>query len=186
MARRIHITGASGSGTTSLGRALSQSLDLSHFDTDDFYWMPTEQPYTTKRDPTERLALMQKLFVPAQEWILTGSVMGWGDTLIPQLDLIVFLRATTQTRIERLRERENRRFGAEAVSPGGPRHVMHVEFLEWAAQYEQQGFKGRSARRHEVWLELATCPVLRLDGTQPMDTLVTSVKKALTTSATAV
>jgi adenylate kinase family enzyme len=33
----IHVTGASGSGTTSLGHALAEALDIRHLDTDHFF-----------------------------------------------------------------------------------------------------------------------------------------------------
>ncbi len=179
MTRRIHITGASGSGTTSLGRALATALDLSHFDTDDFYWLPSEQAYSQKREESRRLALMEELFLPAPEWILSGSVMRWGDALIPRFDLVVFLHTPTETRLTRLRQREALRFGAEAIAPGGSRHQMHLEFLDWASHYDEPDFQGRSATRHEAWLEMVTCPVLRLDGSSPMQTLVESIEAAL-------
>ncbi len=51
---RIHITGASGSGTTTLGRALAAELSCPHFDSDDYFWLPTDPPYTTQRDSEER------------------------------------------------------------------------------------------------------------------------------------
>ncbi|MEO6565651.1 MAG: adenylate kinase, partial [Casimicrobiaceae bacterium] len=54
----IHITGASGSGTSTLGAALANHLDVAHFDADDFYWLPTVPPYTAKRDPASRLTLL--------------------------------------------------------------------------------------------------------------------------------
>ena len=34
---RIHITGASGSGTSTLGAALANHLCVAHFDADNFY-----------------------------------------------------------------------------------------------------------------------------------------------------
>ena len=46
----IHVMGASGSGTTSLGRALADRLDIAHLDTDDFFWLPTDPPFTTPRE----------------------------------------------------------------------------------------------------------------------------------------
>ena len=39
MIRRIHILGAAGSGTTTLGRALAERLQCPHFDTDDYFWL---------------------------------------------------------------------------------------------------------------------------------------------------
>ena len=36
MIHRLHTLGASGSGTTTLGRALAERLQCPHFDTDDY------------------------------------------------------------------------------------------------------------------------------------------------------
>jgi NAD(P)-dependent dehydrogenase (short-subunit alcohol dehydrogenase family) len=41
--RRIHVTGASGSGVTTLGRALADALALPHHDTDDYFWWRHEE-----------------------------------------------------------------------------------------------------------------------------------------------
>lgn len=91
MTKRIHITGGGGSGTTTLGGQLARALDAPHMDTDGFYWLPTDPPYTTKRAIPDRLALMKQMFLPREKWVLSGSVMGWGDPLIPAFDLVVRL-----------------------------------------------------------------------------------------------
>jgi adenylate kinase family enzyme len=72
---RIYITGASCAGVTTLGRTLASLLSLRHLDVDDFYWLPTNPPFTTKRPPDERVALIQQCFGD-DGWILTGSCMG--------------------------------------------------------------------------------------------------------------
>ena len=56
----IHIYGASGSGTSTLGRKISEELGYKFMDTDDYFWLPTNPRYTTKRNREERLALMKK------------------------------------------------------------------------------------------------------------------------------
>ncbi len=56
----IHIFGASGSGTTTLGRYLSEELGCFHMDTDDYYWEPTDPPYTTKQLPAQRVELLRR------------------------------------------------------------------------------------------------------------------------------
>ena len=58
--RRIHMTGASGSGVTSLGRALGAALALPHHDTDDYLWAPTTPPYRELRPAADRLRLMRE------------------------------------------------------------------------------------------------------------------------------
>ena len=175
MEKRVHITGAAGSGTTTLGRALAQHLALPHFDTDDFYWLPVEPAYSKKRDPAARIRLMQELFAPRRAWILSGSLMGWGDDLAPLFDLVVFLRAPTDERLNRLRQREMVRVGAAAIAEGGARYQDHVAFLDWATQYDRSDFDGRSLQRHEVWLAELRCPIVRLDSTKPVDDLVAQV-----------
>ena len=108
--RRIHILGASGSGATTFGQAVAGALSIPHHDTDDYFWLPTEPPFTDKRPVDDRLRLMAEMFVPRVDWVLSGSLTGWGDPLIPLFDLVVFLRVPREVRLERLRRREARRY----------------------------------------------------------------------------
>ncbi|WP_299390955.1 AAA family ATPase [Pelagibius sp.] len=165
---RLHITGASGSGTSTLGQALSEHLGIARFDTDDFYWQPSEPPYTEKQPIGERLRLLNTAFAEAGSWILSGSIGLWGAPLIPQFDLVIFLSVPTATRLERLRRRETERYGSR-IEPGGDRHEASAAFLEWAANYETGLSQGRSRDLHEAWLKMLPCPVLRLDGDRPVD-----------------
>ena len=175
---RLHITGASASGTTSLGRALAQQWSVPCHDTDDYYWLPSEPPFARKRDEAERLELMQRVFLPRKEWVLTGSLMGWGDTLVPLFDRVIFLRLDPALRLQRLAEREEQRYGKDALKPGGARHEQYRQFMKWSAGYDDPAFAGRSLARHEAWLAVLDCPVLRLDSAIPPDELVSQVLAA--------
>src|SRR5262249_8442434 len=155
--RRIHVTGASGSGVTTLGRALADALALPHHDVDDYYWLPTVPPYRAKRAIADRLRLMREMFLDRIDWVLSGSIYGWGAPVVPLLDLVGFLRAPTDIRLARLRAREARHFGADAVAPGGWRHAETEEFIAWASHYEDGTRGGRSLARHEAWLAPLTC-----------------------------
>jgi hypothetical protein len=88
--RRVHITGASGVGTTTLGRGLADRLSCAHVDTDDYYWLASDPPYRLKREMPERLRLLGQALQAAPAWVLSGSLSGWGDPLIPMFDLVVF------------------------------------------------------------------------------------------------
>ncbi len=96
---KIHITGASGSGTTTLGRALAHLANVDHFDTDDYFWEPSDPPFSRPRLRDERIRLLQ-----------------------------------------------------------------HMEFMNWASQYDIGDESMRSLRFHEKWLARLQCPVLRLNG----------------------
>ena len=176
---RIHIVGASGSGVTSLGRALADALAIPHHDTDDYFWQPTVPPYQKKRERAERLRLMQEVFLPRAEWILSGSLEGWGDDIIPYFDLVTFLSTPREIRLQRLRAREATHFGSDAVAPGGWRHQETEDFIEWASHYEDGDREGRSLAKHKAWLATLPCPVLRLEGSRPLPELVAEVRAAL-------
>ncbi|HWK37426.1 MAG TPA: hypothetical protein VNR88_00770, partial [Hyphomicrobium sp.] len=89
--KRIHIMGAPGSGTTTVGRALASALALPHHDTDDYYWRPSDPPYQNPRPLEERLQLAREMFLPRPGWVLSGSVDSWGTDVAAMLDLVVFL-----------------------------------------------------------------------------------------------
>src|SRR5262245_61255020 len=177
--RRIHITGASGSGATTLGRAVANALGVPHHDTDDYFWQPTAPPYREKRDAADRLRLMREMFLPRAEWILSGSLQGWGDPVISHFGLVVFLYTGRDVRLRRLRDREAARFGAEAVAPGGWRHQETEDFIEWASHYDEGDRVSRTLEKHQCWLAALPCPVLRLDGASPLPELVTQVAAAI-------
>jgi adenylate kinase family enzyme len=176
---RIHIMGASGAGVTSLGRALADALAIPHHDTDDYFWQPTTPPYRKMREIAERLRLMHEMFLARADWVLSGSLDGWGDAIIPNFDLVVFLTTAKEIRLQRLRAREATHFGAGAVAPGGWRHQETEEFIEWASRYEDGDRKGRSLARHQAWVAALRCRVLRLDGSRPLPELVAEARAAV-------
>jgi adenylate kinase family enzyme len=104
---------------TTLGRALADALALPHHDTDDYLWAPTTPPYRELRKAEDRLRLMHEVFLPRADWVLSGGVDGWGNPLVPLFDLVIFLQVPGEVRIARLRDREARHFGADAVASGG-------------------------------------------------------------------
>lgn len=166
MVPRIHVTGASGSGTSTLGRALAARLGVPQHDTDDAYWLPTDPPYLRCRPVPDRLQLLEQWLDATPGWALSGSLAGWGDPAIPRFSLVIFLLTPTVERMWRLHRRESLRFGA-AIEPGGAQHEEHLAFIDWAGRYDDPGFTGRSRHQHEAWLAALPCPVLRLDGTWP-------------------
>ena len=174
---RIHITGASGTGVSTLGRALAEAHGIGFIDTDDAYWLPTDPRFTAKRPVPERVRFIREA-QGAGGWVLAGSLCGWGDCTIAAADLIVFLTAPAGERLARLERRQRALFGAR-VLPGGDMEHIHREFIDWARRYDDPHFTGRSRTTHESWLIEQTAPVLRLAGTDDIADLVATVKQAL-------
>jgi adenylate kinase family enzyme len=134
--RRVHLTGASGSGTTTLGRALAAALASAHHDTDDYFWVPTNAAVSAKARRCGSSSPDARGLLATTDWVLSGSLTGWGDPLVPLFDLVVFLIAPAEFRVQRLRQRETRRFGADAVAPGAWRYRATEEFIAWASDYD--------------------------------------------------
>jgi adenylate kinase family enzyme len=178
---RIHITGAAGSGCTTLGRALGERLGCPHLDTDTYWWLPTDPPFQTMRSREERLALLTADLEPLNAWTLSGSLAGWGDALIPRFTLVVFLWLPPEDRLTRLAAREREAFGEAALAPGGPMHETHTRFMAWAATYDTADASSRSLQRHERWLADLPCPVLRLEGMGTVAEHVEAVVRRLST-----
>jgi adenylate kinase family enzyme len=172
---RIHILGASGTGTTTLGAALGDSLGCIHADADTFYWLPTDPPFTTPRPREVRLALLLSRIKKATSWVFSGSAISWAMPLERLYDLVVFLRLDPVLRMERLRRREIADYGAR-IEPGGDMELASRQFFEWAAAYDSASLEQvRSLATHELWLSKQRCPVQRLDAAAPVKDLVGAV-----------
>ena len=175
---KLYLLGASCSGVSTLGAVVSRRLNVPQIDVDDFYWMPTDPPFSEKRDPEDRIRLIRERQQMAEGWVLTGSFIGWGDSLIQNVDLIAFLYTAAPIRLERLDQREARRHGGR-ILPGGDMHQAHLAFRDWASRYDDPLFGGRSLVQHERWLKAQTSPVLRLDGARAAMALAEQVEDAI-------
>ena len=163
---RLLVTGASGSGTTTLGRAVADAWAVPHADVDDYFWVPTVPPYRVKRAPAERVALLDQVVLPREGWVLSGSVLGWGDPVVARCDAVVFLTLDGPERLRRLELRESARRDSGAGDV-----AAREAFLAWARGYDDPLFDGRSRVAHEAWLATLACPVLRLDAAVPREDL---------------
>jgi adenylate kinase family enzyme len=165
---RLLVTGASGSGTTTLGKALAADLGFGFVDADELYWLATDPPFRQKRDEVQRRALLRERLAKHQAIVVSGSVMEWDAESEDSFDLIVFLQAPAQVRVSRLRARDLEQFGK-----------VSEEFVAWAAQYDEGAMAGRSLPRHLAWLEKRGCPIIRLSSTRPVSELVSHVSQRL-------
>jgi len=163
MKKRIHIFGASGSGTTTIGKLVSEKLGYKHFDSDDYFWVKTEDPFTVRREQMERIEMLEADLSSCDEWVLSGSVVGWWDDIHSKFDLVVFVYVPRDIRLARLEKREYGRYG-DAFLAGGSKYESSQAFLNWAATYDGNPEYGRSLKMHENWMTEIKCPILRIEN----------------------
>jgi adenylate kinase family enzyme len=160
--KRIHLIGASGSGTSSIGKAVCNQIGYKHFDSDNYLWLPSEEPYTIIRPSEEYIGLMGNDLTNNEKWILSGHVsFGLGDVYLPLYELVAFIYVPADIRLERLKKREYERYGNE-ILPGGSRYEKASEFFEYAAGYDTVTTHGRNLHKHEAWLASVKCPVIKI------------------------
>jgi len=159
---KLYLFGASGSGVTTLGQYLSASLARPYFDSDSFFWEPSVPPFTVKREPAARNAMLEKALAAHDSWILGGSLVSWD--LYPAFDLAVFLYLPPEVRMERLKKRELERYG-DVIYTDPQRNALYNAFIDWAAGYDNPTPNGRrSLQLHETWMKTLSCPVLEIRG----------------------
>lgn len=176
MKQVIHIYGASGSGTSTLGKYISEKSGYYFMDTDDYFWESTNPPYTVKRSPSSRLQLMKEDINRHDYVVISGSLVDWGDELIPLFSLAIRVETDTNIRLQRLRIREQKKFGSR-IDAGGDMYDNHVKFISWAASYDHGGLEMRSKAQHDEWQRKLICPLLSVDGSMPVNEIFEFVKQ---------
>jgi len=157
----IIVFGASGAGTTTLGRELACLLNFEHHDLDDYAWEPTNPPYTKERPHDERVVLLRPAL--KNNFVLSGCLREWGSAFDSLLSMAVFVKTPTSLRLKRLEMREFSRYG-ERIKPGGDLHQRHQEFINYVATYDDGGMKTRSLASQEAWAKTLSCPVVEVCG----------------------
>jgi hypothetical protein len=115
---------------------------------------------------------MEEVFLPRRDWVVSGSMHNWADPVVARLTHAVFLTLDPEVRMTRLRARETQRFGGKL--PEG-----HVEFMDWAAGYDDPEFPGRNIQEHRSWSKGLPVPLMELDGALGRDALIEAVVDGL-------
>jgi uridine kinase len=151
------VFGANGSGKTTLGRELARILDFKRMDIEDYYFLPSEIPYTAERTREEVINLLLADIKEHGSFVLSGVTGDYGDIIPQYYKLGVYIEVPLELRLKRIEQRQNERFG-ERVQKGGDMYEQQLDFVDFV--------KSRSLSRINEWAETLTCPIIRVDGTQ--------------------
>ncbi len=155
----ILLCGLNGSGKTSLGKALAKELGFS-FLNDEEYWFLESRPFSKSRTEEEAISYIKDYVSIHKNVVLTSTRGNLGNEINGMYDFVVYLSAPKELRMARIKKRDRERFG----NP-----VNQKEF--WAK------VEKRTPEKIERWLQTLSCPVLRLDGTKPIDENVEFLKR---------
>ncbi|CAL2082518.1 conserved hypothetical protein [Tenacibaculum sp. 190524A05c] len=177
---KIMIIGASGTGKTSLGKEVAEVIGYTHLDSDDYYWKKTSPPYQEKVALTLRNDNIKKDFFKNENVVLSGCMPSWGEEWREVFDLVVFIQLEHEERIKRLLKREKERYGEKLESD---EYIIQNSkgFLNWARQYDNPYFTGKTLAYHVHWLKHLQSEVLHVDGKTEfsvnVDIIVNEIRK---------
>ena len=171
----INIFGSSGSGSTTLAKTIAEKYEYNFIDVDDYLWKKTDPPFSEKNTNEVASLLIKEELKSHKYAVISGSLVGIADELKKDIDLFIYINLDKSIRLERIKQREEQRFG-NRIKKGGDLYEQHLSFLEWVANYEDNPETERSRRQHLLWLDDVKQTVLRIADELTIEELLKLVK----------
>lgn len=162
MGTGIIVCGLNGSGKSTLGKALAERLNFHFIDNEDLYFPKTNPNYVYSfprtREEVEKLLFSE---IKAHENFVFASVKGdYGEHVYPFFRYAVLISVSKEIRIQRVRNRSFQKFGNRMLM-GGDLYEQEEKFFELV--------KSRPENTVEEWIQSLKCPIIRIDGTKPVE-----------------
>lgn len=161
MGTGIIICGLNGAGKSTLGKALAEKLNFYFIDSEGLYFPKEATHYIyaspRTRDEVEKILLHELI---SHENFVFASVKGdYGKTIVPLFQYAILIEVPKDIRIQRVKNRSFQKFGHRML-PGGDLYELEDGFFRLV--------ESRAEDTVEEWARSLRCPVIRIDGTKPV------------------
>lgn len=162
MGTGIIICGLNGTGKSTLGKALAEKLHFYFIDNEDLYFPKTDINYKYSFPRThEEVGKLLFEEIKAHENFVFASVKGdYGESIYPFFQYIVLIDAPKDIRIQRVKNRSFQKFGDRMLF-GRDLYEQEERFFDLV--------KSRPENIVEEWAQSLNCPIIRVDGTKPIE-----------------
>ena len=145
-----------------MGRMLADRMEYEFIDNEDLYFPKTDPLYmfSGPRSAEEVIQLLEERISENNRFIFASVRGNYGCRLIASLDRIILIEVPKQIRSQRVRDRSYQKFG-NRVLPGGD---LYDRENKWFSLTET-----RPETYVTDWLETINCPLIRIDGTLPVE-----------------
>lgn len=179
MEKRILIIGASGTGTTTLGKRISNQLKISFIDLDELFWLDSDIPFTKFRNTEQLREIVNDKIYSRREWVISGDPSLWNVDIENKINYLIFLKAPTNIRISRLEKRYDNQYGIASRVQGNLIFENHQEFIKWTLKYDIGGITGRTKEKQESWISNLNGIIYETNSDKELDLLVEEVLKKI-------
>lgn len=158
----ILICGLNGAGKSTLGRILAERLGYEFIDNEDLYFPKSDPAYLFSRPRSKEdvIRLLEEKISQNNRFVFVAVKGDYGEKLLAALDHIILIDIPKDVRSSRVRERSYQKFGDRCL-PGGD---LYEKEQSWYALTDS-----RPEDYVTSWLEGTDCPVIRIDGTLPVE-----------------
>lgn len=169
----ILICGLNGAGKSTLGRILADRIGYEFIDNEDLYFRKTDLSYdfAAPRGKEEVIRLLEERITNNNRFVFAAVKGDYGEKLVSLLDHVVLIDVPKEVRSRRIRERSFRKFG-DRILEGGDLFDRESRWFALTDSRPDDYVTG--------WLETVTCPVVRIDGTLPVEENVEYLVPVLT------
>ena len=158
----IQICGLNGSGKSTLGRALAEKIGFYFIDDENLYFSRSNpnEPYTNPKPRHEVEQLLMNEVKNHPDFVFAAVKGDYEKDIISMYDYVVMLEVPKSVRSQRVRNRSFKKFGSRMLL-GGDLYNQEEAFFQMV--------ESRQGSYVENWLQTVKCPIIRVDGTKPID-----------------
>ena len=158
----IQICGLNGCGKSTLGRALAEKIGFHFIDNENLYFSRTntDEPYMNPKSRTDVERLLMDEVSKHPDFVFSAVKGDYGKDIIPMYNYVVVIEVPREIRLQRVRNRSFQKFGNRMLI-GGDLHDQEEAFFQMV--------ESRRDDYIEDWLQTVKCPIIRVDGTKPID-----------------
>ncbi len=182
--RRVVVFGQSGSGKTTVARAIAGALGVPHIELDALYHQPNWEPTP---DDEFRAKVSAALDAHPEGWVVEGNYRIIREITLPRVDTIVRLRLPFRVVYTRLVKRTLRRMWTREELWNTNRESFRLSFMSrdsillWGISHWRAHTRSLDAALREI---PHTAPVIELRSSREVDDFVGGLAAQTLTGAT--